>query len=701
MKTLFGTTLVILLASLIFSGQLRAADPEQTNPTIDSLLQVIKQHPADSNGAKACIGLASEFLFEDPMRSEEYCKQSLQIARTAKWENGVGEALGWLAYLMEQRGKPDSALVYYEEALTIARATKSHSGEGSILNNMAAIYKDKGLTEKALELYDQSLALKKTTGDVHGLAATYNNIGLIYQNQGQIDQALRYYNLSLHLDDSIGNMEGVGTSYLNLSTVYKDQGEYDEAMQYADSALKIATANRDIYSQGYAHVAIGNICKLMGRRDDALNHYRQSFDLRASIDDQQGMAYCLKYIAVIYESEDSLKMATSCLAQSLNLFTQLDDSRGMAQTQYLLGNIYFQNGELDSARLMGELALMNAQLLGFPTEIRDAAKLLTDVYRALGNWKVALEMSDLYTQMRDSVLNDDTRKVAMFNKFQSDYEKKAAVLEAQAEAKVTEQRLQRNMFIGGFILVLLLAVVLFNRYKIKNAANRELGKKNEIISHEKERSDQLLRNILPAEVANELKETGSAKATSHAGVTVMFTDFKDFTKVAEQLSPTELVAEINLCFSEFDKILRRYRIEKVKTIGDAYMCASGIPQEFPGHASEIVQAAIEIRDFMNRLKAERKNKGLVCFDIRIGISTGPVVAGVVGLTKFAYDIWGDTVNVAARMESNGEAGKINISQSTYLEIKDDFACTFRGEIEAKNKGKISMYFVESKLNANA
>lgn len=672
----------------------RAENPGKGNPTIDSLWQVIETHPADSNGAKAYIGLAGEFLFEDPQLAEKYCNQSLRIARDAKWNNGIGEALGWLAYLMEQRGKPDSALVYYSQALELSRLTDSPKGEGVILNNMAAIYKDKGQIEKALEMYDQSIALKSRTHDAHGLAATYNNIGLIYQHHGQIDEALRYYNMSLHLDDSIGNAEGVGVSYLNLATVYEDQGEYAVAIQYADSALAIAVKNRDVYGQGYAHVIMGNLYKAMNRRDDALEHYRKSFDLRASIDDQQGMAYSLKYIGILYNDEDSIAMASSCLMQSLSLFTALDDSWGMAQTQYLLGTIFYANGELDSARLMGELSLMNAQLLGYPKDIRDAAKLLTDVYRDLGNYKVALEMSDLYMTMSDSVQNDETRKIALLNKFQSDYDKKAAVLEAQTAAQVNEQRIQRNAFIGGFILVLLLALLLYNRYRIRTANNKELNRKNAIISSEKERSDRLLLNILPQYVANELKETGSAKAMSHESATVMFTDFVDFTKTAEALSPEELVSEINFCFSEFDKILGNYRIEKVKTIGDAYMCAGGIPQGYNGHASEVVKAALDIRNFMQELSTERTRAGKNCFQIRIGIATGPVVAGVVGLKKFAYDIWGDTVNIAARVESAGVAGKVNISESTYQQVMNEFTCEFRGEIEAKNKGKVRMYFVE-------
>jgi len=174
----------------------------------------------------------------------------------------------------------------------------------------------------------------------------------------------------------------------------------------------------------------------------------------------------------------------------------------------------------------------------------------------------------------------------------------------------------------------------------------------------------------------------------------LFTDFKNFTKISETMSPDNLVAEIDYCFSAFDNIIHKHRIEKIKTIGDAYMCAGGLPSKNDSHAEDVVNAAIEIRDFMLNYKMEREQKGQTPFEIRIGINTGPVVAGIVGVKKFAYDIWGETVNTASRMETSGEVGKINISGSTYKHVKDKFNCIPRGKIHAKHIGEVDMYFVE-------
>jgi class 3 adenylate cyclase/FixJ family two-component response regulator len=215
------------------------------------------------------------------------------------------------------------------------------------------------------------------------------------------------------------------------------------------------------------------------------------------------------------------------------------------------------------------------------------------------------------------------------------------------------------------------------------------------LQEEKNKSDKLLLNILPADTANELKLNGFAKPKHFDKVTVLFTDFKNFTSISEKLTADELVEEINFCYSNFDRIITKYGIEKIKTIGDSYMCVGGLDGD-DNAVVNTVKAAIEIRDFMELEKSRRMNKGEFYFDIRIGLHTGPVIAGIVGIKKFAYDIWGNTVNIASRMESAGESGKINVSGETYELIKNSFECEYRGKVMAKNKGDIDMYFVEIK-----
>ena len=306
--------------------------------------------------------------------------------------------------------------------------------------------------------------------------------------------------------------------------------------------------------------------------------------------------------------------------------------------------------------------------------------LLSNAYEGNRDFKNSTTILKQCNTLQKQIIDDENRSRSM--SFETEQQINLLNAEKQKQRQeISHQKLLRNWIGGGLAVVLIFSMIfLFQRIRI---------------SKEKKRSEELLLNILPYEVAEELKSTGSAKAKTFSMVSVMFTDFKDFTSVSEKVSAELLVDEIHYCFSAFDTILQNYKIEKIKTIGDSYMCASGLPVLNYTHAIDLVNAAFEIRDFMLARKKEKESRREIPFELRIGIHTGPVVAGIVGVKKFQYDIWGDTVNLAARMESSGEAGKINISGSTYKLVKDKFNCVYRGKIEAKNKGEVEMYFVES------
>ncbi len=230
--------------------------------------------------------------------------------------------------------------------------------------------------------------------------------------------------------------------------------------------------------------------------------------------------------------------------------------------------------------------------------------------------------------------------------------------------------------------------------KLLEEEKEKVEEQRSLLEEEKNKVDKLLVNLLPEDTANELKTGGRASARHYRMATVMFTDFKGFTKIAEQMKATELVARLDSYFIKFDQIIERWELEKIKTIGDAYMCAGGIPIRNKTNPIHTVLAGMEIQRYMQKQRNRLENKDEDHWELRIGIHTGELIAGVIGIKRYAYDIWGDTVNVAARMESNGEVGKVNISGSTYSYIEPFFECTYRGKVHAKNKGHIDMFFVD-------
>ena len=254
---------------------------------------------------------------------------------------------------------------------------------------------------------------------------------------------------------------------------------------------------------------------------------------------------------------------------------------------------------------------------------------------------------------------------------------------------------RRNMLLlilgVGFIILMFIS----RGYNRKRKNNRTLTSMNSEILNEKKKSDELLLNILPESVAKSLKDNGKATPKRYEKATIMFSDFKGFTKFSEQKTPEEIVAILDYYFCGFDDILSQYSIEKIKTIGDAYLCVSGLPDENPNQILDMIACAKDMLDFVDEARFSDKLKGHQGMEIRIGIHCGPLVAGIVGTKKFAYDIWGDSVNIAARMEQSGVPSHINVSEDVYHEASNHYNFIYRGEVEAKNKGKMKMYLVEN------
>jgi class 3 adenylate cyclase len=336
-----------------------------------------------------------------------------------------------------------------------------------------------------------------------------------------------------------------------------------------------------------------------------------------------------------------------------------------------IARLSLKKGDVESAsrQLDSAIMLVNNNI-SFPKK-KAVYPLMSEIARAKGEWEKAALYMDSTVLVQDSIFSKDKslRQLRLDQRLELEASK--------TEIAKTEAENRRKTFqMYGLIAVLLLALGaggLILRQKRKTDEARKL-------------SDKLLLNILPENVAAELKESGKSAARKFPEVTVLFSDFKGFTTYSENMPADELVAILDDYFKAFDNIISECGLEKIKTIGDAYMCVGGMPSSDPEHAQKIVKAALQMQQVM-----KEKSAG---WQLRIGIHTGPVVAGIVGTKKFAYDIWGDTVNTAARMEQNSEPGRINISQSTFEKIKEHFNCTYRGKIQAKNKGELDMYFVE-------
>lgn len=410
------------------------------------------------------------------------------------------------------------------------------------------------------------------------------------------------------------------------------------------------------------------------------------------------------YVNTNYIQKKSItnELALALLNQAENNISKSTD----ALQQYAVYNLLFTvhtalNNNRKASAYQKKAAMLNIQMGDLKQqELDQKNQTIAKQEGAIARQEGAIDQLEQENEEQGKILEETTLLLSMEK---MERENKEAQLKAiQQEQAIRELLLQRErtmntVYILLFLLFLVISVTAVIMFLKNKKFSRKLEEQNILLAHEKKRSDDLLLNILPHELAEELKLNGHSDARSHDAVTVMFTDFVDFTSISEKMSPQSLVHEIDYCFKAFDQIIAKYGIEKIKTVGDAYLCASGLPAADNLHAVNILEAALEIRDFMVRLKEDRDASGKLAFQIRIGVHSGPLVAGIVGIKKFVYDIWGDTVNIASRMETTSEPGKINVSEDTYNLSKDKFRFIHRGKVEAKNKGFIEMYYVEKKV----
>jgi len=594
--------------------------------------------------------------------------------------------------------EPDSAFVLAQSMIDFSIAQNYQYGEAKGYNIQAVSMAIQSNYYKALYYNQKSLSIKEAIGDLKGVSGSLNNIGIIYGIKGDNPKKLHYLERSLKINEQLGFEKGIATNLNNIGEIYQNQENNAKAFEYYSRSLQI---NKKLGYPKRVAAALNNIGVIHVREknnEKALQSYFESLKIREELDDQHGVSSTLHNIANVYQEQGDYTKALEYIARSLTIRNEIGDQKGVVGLLTNNGMIYFNQKKYRKAISFCEKGLSLAKDIEVLEPQREACYCLYSTYKALGDSNNALSFLEDINAIEDSIQIIETSKSLQLMEFNRQVvsdslkveEEKLETLRAH-EAEVKKKNRLNAIFIGVGLLSLLLAGGFFSRW-------RTTKKSKKIVEDELDRSDDLILNMMPAEIAEELKEKGEAQAKEFDTVSILFTDFKDFTKLSEKLSPTELVEELNYCFKAFDNICDKYNIEKIKTIGDSFMAAGGLTDLSDDAVKNTVLAALEMQSFISKRKSEHLSLGKPFFEMRAGINTGPAVAGIVGVKKFQYDIWGDTVNTASRMESHAGVGKVNISQHTYEYIKDDpyFLCENRGQITAKGKGNIEMYFVEIK-----
>ena len=521
--------------------------------------------------------------------------------------------------------------------------------------------------DKAVEYASEALLLAQYHNLPLQTAQAQLYLAKGYHHAGDYDQALKRCQQALKGFEALGNDKGIADAYEQMGNIYWRLEREDQVKECFAKSLAIRRKLKDPAGLADALNNAGIVqLHYLNNPDLALKYYQEALAKSSAADHKAGMAHSLNNIGNYYLMQDDVQQSLDYNTQSLRLYTALGDTNRMAINTLIVGYLHQLIGNPKKAEELYFLSIRLARRTQAAAVVRDANLNLSALYEAQGRELLHLKYYKEYAVLADSILSVETNRNLANLQTQHEVEKR------ELENRILRLNIQKQrIFLASLLLFSLLVVI-------------GLG----IINRERKRSEKLLLNILPRKVAQELKSRGYSIPQTFNGVSVLFSDFVDFTRISSSMEPEELINKLTLLFTSFDDLCEANGCERIKTIGDAYLAVCGLPQAYPDHAQRLLQVAIGMLEAVECFNQSSET----AWQIRIGLHSGTVVGGIVGKKKYIYDVFGDAINTASRMESHSTPMRINVSEEFYKLIDHKQQFEPRGETEVKGKGLMSMYF---------
>jgi adenylate cyclase len=642
-------------------------------------------------------------------KAQQYANEALDLAKKQKNKKAEGTALQYLGNVFETRNEPQEALKFHEASLKIREEISDTVGRAKSMGLIGLIYFNWGNYEKAILYYTQCQKLKEELGDQRGNGIVLNNIGNVYMRWGIYKKALEYYQRSLSIFEKIDFSPGITSSLIMIAMVQENFGNYEKALEFYKKALKIAEGAGNIYDVGNALNNIGVVLSKQGgeyekRKESkkaaeyylkSVEYYEKALAKRREMNDKPAIASSLNNIGTNYLLLHKYDRALVYYTEAYRMNEEINNQYDMVVNLQAMGRCYAGLKDYTKALEYLRQSIELSDRNNMKDQLMLNYEAYSKVYENIQNYKDALKYYKLFKEVNDTIFSENNQKAIteMQTKYETEKKEQQIKLKnAEITKKDLENKKQRIIIYAVFGGLILVVVVIIQTFLSLQRKKRD----NKIIAEEKAKSEALLLNTLPEKVVHDLKTTGKTEPEVFDSVSVYFSDICGFTDQSSRLEPALLIGELNDIFTAFDDIMYRHGCERIKTIGDAYMAVCGMPEIDENHATNIVNAAMEIKDYLNN----RNETHELQWRIRIGINSGKVTGGIVGVRKYLYDVFGDTVNTASRMESNSEPMRINCSAFTYELLKDKFRFIEREPIAIKGKGMMKMYFCEEALIKN-
>jgi len=601
------------------------------------------------------------------------------LALEAETASRIAENMKNLATSINLRGlssmrmsKFNDALLFFEDSRVIREGLADSSGVAQVLINMGIVFRTISLYEQSVENLQKAIPYFEKTFNQNGLALAYDNLGTTFLKMGKYPEAIERFQSALQISQETNDKTGIGVTYLNIGLVFEKSSNFKKALEYYELSLGYFQENNDNHRIAIAYTNMGNVYTSINQYEKSKQYLNLANSMFESSNDVLGITRNLGNLAAIVEKmgdmNEALRLYGECYTLSkkhefLNVEIQIIHTIIKVYYDLAIQNKFFDIPSTIYEHLPDDLKDKyndNVKKYVLPKEKSLHTILLYLGFLNLLNSRSSIEQSQYFFALFSYKVNKELNEFKLALSFHEESMK----LKEEITGKETQIKL----------------------------ATFESTRQLELLQKEREVTDSLLHKMLPASLDEKLKYSQSEIATYYEDVSVIFMDIVGFTKLSQLVTARELVQILGELFSYCDEIADKHSIEKIKTIGDSYMAVGGATINNPIHHISSIQLALEICEYMKNYKLKNVDFNL---QVRFGIHSGPVIGGVIGTKRPSFDIWGESVNIASRLESLSEPNKINISGSMYEQVKDTFLCTYRGKHEAKNIGDMDMYFVDS------
>jgi len=674
-------------------------------------------------------------IFGEYDTSIQYFQTSISISQQLNLQENIANCYNGLGNTYKNLGEIERSMSFFNNALEIYEDLNIISKVALVKGNIGIIQDDLGLFDKAIENYNFAIDVYETLQDTTSLAKIINYLGNIYLELSSMDKALEYYTRSLSLGEESGNKMSIAIALSNIGNIYNKQGTFQFALEYYNKALAIYENIGEKSQIAAIFSVIGIVYKGLGSYDLAIEYQRKSLDINQQIKNKKGVSNNIINIGVIYGNLQSYNKAIDYYSEALSILEEIGDISTIIHCKLQIALVYIKKEQFELANnLLLELMPM-VESLGIKKHIVNCYSCLGSTHLGLNNTKEAKKYFEKAIDIQKNEIRTDKNIANLLISlgevclFEQDYNQAISYLNESLELSTkTQDKVQickghkylaevysqlhnwqksdyhfRQFYEIEKSLQNNEALLSVERFDIeRKAANREKE-----LAIERARfleRESILKNILPDSVTNRLVKGENPIADHFQSATVLFFDIVGFTALSSIIPPKQLVYLLDNIFSKADEIVESFGLEKIKTIGDGYLAVANVTTPHEEHQKATALAALQLLETMKDLTVNIPSElgetewinNMNDIEIRIGIHNGEVVAGIIGKNKYTYDLWGDAVNVASRMESYSEAGRIHVSEEFAKSITSypEFKLTSRGEITVKGKGTMKTFWLE-------